>query len=115
MTGPWIAEVEDCSDEYIEKNAKKLRTMIYFGGKDGDLYKAFKSSAQHTAISDRYDFIHFEKDECAKKFSIETGAPTIAITRTYEESPVFYYGPATEDDLADFAYNESIPTLVDVN
>ena len=38
MTGPWIAEVEDCSDEYIEKNAKKLRSMIYFGGKDGDLY-----------------------------------------------------------------------------
>ena len=38
MTGPWIAEVEDCSDEYIANNAKKLRSMIYFGGKDGDLY-----------------------------------------------------------------------------
>ena len=38
MTLPWITKEYECSDEYVEENAKKLRSMIYFGPKDGDLY-----------------------------------------------------------------------------
>ena len=90
MTGPWIAEVADCTDEYIADNAKKLRTMIYFGSKDTDLYNAFESSAYHSAIADRYDFIHFEKEECAAKFGVEAKTPVVAITRTFDESPFVF-------------------------
>ena len=47
------------------------------------------------------------------KFGVNSGKPAIVITHIYDQSPVFYNGHQTEDDLVDFAYNESIPNLVD--
>ena len=52
--------------------------------------------------------------ECTAKFGIPAETPRIAITRTYDQSPIVYEGNPTDDDLADFAYDASIPVMVDI-
>lgn len=106
-TGP--ASVEVSCDDMSAKTAEAKLALSYFGALEGDLYESFMTSARDPRISEKFSFFHTSDAACADKFA--TSAPGIALSRSFDESPLKVAG-SSADEIVEFAKNSSVPTLI---
>jgi len=67
-------------------------------------------AAKSAAIGEKFSFLHTSDASCGEKFGLS--GPGLALTRTFDESPLAYSGAASLDDIVSFAKEASTPTLI---
>jgi len=67
-------------------------------------------SARNPSISEKYSFLHTTDASCASKYGAK--APGIALSRTFDKSPIAYSGASNEDEIVAFAKKASVPQLI---
>ena len=107
-TGPASTEV-DC-DGMKAKTAESKLALSYFGALEGDLFDNFMKGAKSAAIGEKYSFFHTTDAACAESFGVS--APGIALSRSFDESPLAVSG-TSEEAIIDFAKKSSVPRLIE--
>jgi len=106
-TGPPSQE-KTCDD--LKALAKDMKLgLIYFGAAEGELFTAHESAGK-SDIGEKFAFYHTAA-ECASEFG--ASAPSIALVRNFDKSPVVYSGESTADAIKAFAKSNSVPILIE--
>jgi len=107
-TGPAAVEV-DC-DGMKAKTAEDKFVVSFFGEASGDSWDAFMKLAQDPAMSEKATFYHTADTACAANYGAEeTG---IALSRTFDESPLAYSGFVDYSGLLKWSKAATVPTLI---
>jgi hypothetical protein len=101
--------VESC-DVMESKSQKANLGLYYFGDLSGELFNAYTAAAKNDSISDDFNFYHMADTACGEKFGL-SGAG-IALSRTFDNSPLQYSGGANGKEIASWALESSLPELI---
>ena len=85
-----------------EKVAKNKFVLQYFGEPEGSLYDAWREASKHWDL--RTFTSYYTTDvACGKKYGLD--GPGIALSRTFDESPLQFAGNADQTSVVSFAKN----------
>ena len=116
---PAAIEVDDCS-ELIRRTGLNELNLVYFGDLEGDLWNAFKRAGKSPLISKKYMFYNTLNPMCIIEIlGIEviqqsTESSFLALTRSFDESPLVYEGEYTQNALVKFAKKHELPMVIEL-
>ena len=84
--------------------------LSYFGEAAGELWDAYFGAARDTDITEKYSFFHTTDVACGEKYGLSGSG--IAVSRTFDDSPLQYTGENTKAGVVSWAKASSIPILM---
>lgn len=107
-TGPVSVEV-DC-DGMKAKTAEDKFVVSFFGEATGDSWDAYIKLAEDQSMSEKATFYHTSDTACAANYGAE--ATGVALSRTFDDSPLAYTGFVDYTGLLKWAKAATVPTLI---
>ena len=92
-----------------DKVAKNKFNLQYFGEPKGSLFDAFKKSSKNWDLR-KFTFYYTTDVACGKNYGLD--GPGIALTRTFDESPLQFTGKADLKSVVSFAKNTIKPIVM---
>lgn len=108
--GPPSTEVT-CDDLKKKVEENKL-VAAYFGENDDKKFtEIFQEVAQHSSISEKYQFVHLNDKDCASSYG--ASIPSVVLFRKFDESPLVFSGNWETTPIVDWLVTGSVPTLIE--
>jgi len=86
--------------------------LAFFGEKSSSHFTSYGEVSNNGAVSEKYQFVHINDASCANSHGLSDGNGLL-IFRKFDSSPVTYTGAWNANDIVDWLYASSLPTLIE--
>lgn len=108
-----ITKFVTCDVMRAETAAADPMVMSYFGANEGELYEAYIAASKDWSMPRYIKWLHTSDEECAGLYHTE--APTVVISRNFDELNIQFTGKANKEELVAFGKAAAIPQVITFN